>query len=233
MSKTLKEETNQPSIRNVKGFVVTNVTRKPRIGNKGQAEPRSNSAKRKESASKEEVTRESKKKITSPNITKMSGKEEEVPNTPNNIQAIDKDVLKALEFLLEPLRSDIKALTTSHDEIKSDMRETISLNAENRKLVDHIKVIENKNEELSNRVSELENRLLASNLIITGILEDPWEIDDVRQEKLYDVMTETVLRCNYDDRLETVKLMSIKNSHRIGPYSSMCSRPISRIPVQS
>ena len=40
-------------------------------------------------------------------------------------------------------------------------------------------------------------------------------------------MTERVLGCNYDDRLETAKLMSIKNSSRLGQYSSMRSQPVS------
>ena len=84
-------------------------------------------------------------------------------------------------------------------------------------------MIEDKNEELTNRVSELENRLLASNLIFTGIKEDPWETEDVRNEKIYDVMKETILGCNYDERLETAKLMCIKSSSRIGQYSSMRS----------
>ena len=40
-------------------------------------------------------------------------------------------------------------------------------------------------------------------------------------------MTETVLRRNYDDRLETVKLMPTKSAKRLGTYSSVRSRPIS------
>ena len=59
------------------------------------------------------------------------------------------------------------------------------------------------------------------------IRESAWETDDVLTEKIYDAMTETVLGRNYDDGLETVKLMPIKSAKRLSAYSSVRSRPIS------
>ena len=133
MSKSLKEETNQLSITDVKGFMITNTTRNSRGQQKRPAESRSSSLKRKNLTQNKEDTREPKKQITSPDITRMST--ENTTAASNNPININIDVLKALELLLEPLRSDIKALTTSHREIKNDMKDTVTLNAENCKLM--------------------------------------------------------------------------------------------------
>ena len=209
MSKTVfKDKVDQPSI---KGFITTNTP------------VRSSSVKRKHSPTTDPL--DTKKQIKSPDIsTNMS---EASPNEKEGTGNIDNDVLKALEKLLEPLRKDIKDLTTSHKEIKLDVRNNAILQEENKMLSDRIKKIEQKHDKLLNRVCELENRLLEGNLIIRGIKEGPWETEDVRLEKIYHAMTETVLGRNYEDRLETVKLMTIKSTRRLGKYTAMRSRPIS------
>ena len=209
MSKTVfKDEVDQPSI---KGYIFTNTP------------ARSSPVKRKHSPTTESP--ETKKQIKSPDISitmseTSSRRKEETEN-------IDNDVLKALEKLLEPLRKDIKDLTTSHKEIKLDVRNNVVLQEENRVLTERIKKMEQKHDKLLNRVCEIENRLLEANLIIRGIKEGPWETEDVRMEKIYHALTETVLGRNYEDRLETVKLMTIKSTKRLGKYSAMRSRPIS------
>ena len=212
MSKKFRDELDQPQI---KEFIVINQA-------SGSETPRSSSVKRKPSPSVE-LTREAKKLVTSPDITKMANNKEEVLIKEANI---DSDVLKALEVLLEPLRTDIKRLTTSHMEIKRDVKDNAILQEENKVLTERIKKVEMTNDKLLSRVCELENRLLETNIIMQGIREGPWETEDARTEKVYDAMTETVLGRNYDDRLETAKLMTIKSTRRIGTYSSMRSRPI-------
>ena len=123
--------------------------------------------------------------------------------------------------------TEIRNLTKSHLDIKKDISEYTVLKAENKALIECVKLVEQKNENLNKRLSELENRLFESNLIIHRIKESAWETDDARTEKIYNVMTETVLGRSYDDRLETVKLMPIKSAKRLGTYSSARSRPIS------
>ena len=98
---------------------------------------------------------------------------------------------------------------------------------ENNALLKGVKAVEKRNEDLNKRLCELENRLFGTNLIFHGIRESAWETEDALIEKIYDAMTETVMGRNYDDRLDTVKLMAIKSVKRIGTYSSVRSRPIS------
>ena len=213
MNKSQKEEPDQPSIRN---FILTS-------SNKQISSP----VKRKKSDSGDKL-RTQKKTITSPDITTMAGRgagpeDTEAPK----LTSIDQSIMLALEMLLEPMRTEIRNLTKSHLDIKTDISENSSLKVENNALLKRVKAVEKRNEDLNKRLCELENRLFETNLIFHGIRESAWETEDALIEKIYDAMTETVMGRNYDDRLDTVKLMAIKSVKRIGTYSSVISRPIS------
>ena len=173
-----------------------------------------------------DTPRSPKKTITSPDITTMAGQGLEHTEDPASTP-VDQTVMLALERLLEPMRTEIRNLTKSHLDIKTNISENTLLKAENKALIKRVKAIEQKNEDLHKRVCDLENWLFETNIIIHGIRESAWETDEALTEKIYDVMTETVLGRNYDDRLETVKLMPIKSAKRLGTYSSVRSRPIS------
>ena len=212
MNKNLKEEIDQPSI---KEFILsTSITK------------RTSSPLKQKKTESGDTPRSQKNTITSPDITTMAGRGSEQTEDPKPAP-IDQNVLSALEMLLEPMRTEIRNLTKSHLDIKTNISENSLLKAENNALIKRVKAVEQINEDLSKRVCELENRLFETNLIIHGIQESAWETDDVLTEKIYAAMTETVLGRNYDDRLETVKLMPIKSERRLGTYSSVRSRPIS------
>ena len=70
---------------------------------------------------------------------------------------INQNVMLALEMLLEPMRTEIRNLTKSHLDIKTNISENTLLKAENNALIKRVKAIEQKNEDLNKRVCELEN----------------------------------------------------------------------------
>ena len=111
MSKTFKDEVNQPSI---KGFILSNT-------------PTRNSPVKRKHSPTGEIT-DTKKLIKSPDITNMAVNNNIEESAESNI---DNEVLKALEKLLDSLRMDIKTLTRSHKEIKNDVRDNVILQEEN------------------------------------------------------------------------------------------------------
>ena len=215
MSK-FKDEVDQPSIRE---FVSLNTT-------KSNDQMRSTPTKRKPST---ENGGSVKRKITSPDISRMATTPDQIQTEHTQVDplqkiveitGVDSNLLKAVEMLLQPLRQDIQTLVRVQTE-------TQILREENTALTIRIKQVELKNDSLTNRICELENKILESNVILHGIRETPWEADDARQEKIYDVLQETVLGRTYDERIEIAKTMYIKSTKRLGPYSSLRSRPIS------
>ena len=156
-------------------------------------------------------------KQTPDRVKHKSGKDNVIPN-------IDNLIMKALEFLLKPIRDDIQNLCI---ELKKDLIDCEKLRDENLSLHHEVLQVESKNVELTKRVSDLENKMLESSVIISGKQESLLETKAVRQEKLFISISETLLRRNLDESLNSTRSMLIKSSRRIGSYSSMKTCPIS------
>ena len=65
--------------------------------------------------------------------------------------------------------------------------------------------MERENKNLRNRVSSLEDKFLANNIIITGITEDAYERPWERQNWIYRAMAHTVDAPTYEEKLQTAK----------------------------
>ena len=85
-------------------------------------------------------------------------------------------------------------------------------------LTTRLKKVEAQNELLTKRVCTLEDRILQNNIIIHGIREGPWETEAVRQEKLYQAFSETVLGRTFEEHMDTARTMYITGSKRIGKF---------------
>ena len=69
--------------------------------------------------------------------------------------------------------------------------------------------------------------MLESSVILTGVKEDAWETDEVRREKIFKILSNTVLGRTFEERLDMAKIMYIKNSERLGRFRKMYNCPIS------
>ena len=87
--------------------------------------------------------------------------------------------------------------------------------------------MENENSELKNRLKKLENTMLQNNLIIHGIKEDEWELDENRKEKIQKAIASTVDAPDYRKRIKIAKSIAIVKSSRIGKFRAGNCRPIS------
>ena len=143
----------------------------------------------------------------------------------------DDPFLKAMEWLLEPMKADIRNILKSHNDLKNDLKVDImqmhQLREDNIILTNRLQKVEAQNKVLTKRVCTLEDRILQNNIIIHGIREGPWETEAIRQEKLYQAFSDTVLGRTFDERMETARTMYITRSRRIGKFRQMSSRPIS------
>ena len=81
----------------------------------------------------------------------------------DELSKLDHSIVKALEFLLKPIRDDIKDL---RNELKQDITDNCQLREENKMLHHRVQQVESKNTELTKRLCDLENKLLESNVIL-------------------------------------------------------------------
>ena len=229
-SKTnLNNETAQPKLTELWN------TPKPQRGNIGH-KPRSRSVKRKHQviSPTSDITEENKRQNKRKMATENSGA---TPSpTPDKLKQrepdelalskLDQSVVAAIKLLLQPIRDDVKDLISSHKEMRETISEVTKLREENVILQQRVETVERKNQKLTDRINTLENRLLETSIVISGIQESPWETEAVRQEKLFIAFAETIIGRTLDDRLDTTRSMYIKGTRRIGNYRTMQTRPI-------
>ena len=134
--------------------------------------------------------------------------------------------LQAVKDLLKPMDDRITAVLKTQMEMKATIGEAATLKSENEKLKQRVMKMEEINCELNRRLTNLENRLLESNIILTGVREGVWETDEDRKEMIYEIISDTVLGRTFDEQLLTAKTMLIRSSRRLGRYSAMYNRPI-------
>ena len=136
----------------------------------------------------------------------------------SDVTELDSKIVKALEFLLKPIRDDINNLQSK---VHAEIRESAKLHDENIQLHLHVQKAEERNVELSNRLCELENKMLESHVMLHGIPEGPWETDEDHQEKIFIAISNTLLGRTKEERLNVARRMLIRCSKRIGPYQAM------------
>ena len=87
--------------------------------------------------------------------------------------------------------------------------------------------MEEENKELKSRVIKLENRMLESNIIMHGIHEDKWELEENLKEKVYHAISSTVDDFKYSKRIKTARCISIRSIKCLGKYKDGRARPVS------
>ena len=123
----------------------------------------------------------------------------QTPPTPvnTNVKKIDrKKLTPELEALRDEMHSDmqkiIEPLQESIKEMLLGLRECQNLRRENENLYHRVKIVEADNIKLHQRVSQLEDKLLEGNVIITGIPESLWENSSATKEKLLRAISHTI-----------------------------------------
>ena len=153
----------------------------------------------------------------------VSGDKKELSPEAN---AIKEAVQQVLEVLLLPLKKDIKDMLSAQKEFKEDLFNYRKVNEANKELEQRVAKVEAQNKALTNRICDLENKMLDCNIILHGVTESAWETEEMRQEKVYDIISDTIIGRSYETKLEIAKTMGIRSTRRIGPYRSMRTRPL-------
>ena len=140
-------------------------------------------------------------------------------------------ILVCIESSHRTINQKLNGFQTSLDNTLSNTlasnAEVLKLTLNNAKLTNRCMKMERENKNLRNRVSSLEDKFLANNIIMTGITEDDYERPWERQNWIYRAMAYTVDAPTYEDRLQTAKKATIISTRRLGPYNENKNRPIS------
>ena len=85
-----------------------------------------------------------------------------------------------LNELIMPLKEDIKTLLDEKKDQKSCKQIVEEVHEDHLTLMKWCKKMENENKELKSRLNKLENKMLGNNIIMHGVREETWELDENR-----------------------------------------------------
>ena len=114
------------------------------------------------------------------------------------IESSHRTINQKLNGFQTSLDNTLRNTLASNDEV-------LKLTLSNAKLTNRCMKMERENKNLRNRVSSLEDKFLANNIIMTGIAEDDYERPWERQNWIHRAMAYTVDAPTYEERLQTAK----------------------------
>ena len=134
------------------------------------------------------------------------------------LEMLKKQLFAGIESMIEPLKKDIKQL----QEDQKIERSVVSVDTVNRKLQRN----EMKQKKIEDRLSIIEDQLLAKNLIFQGIYETEYEdANDIRGYVIR-AISNTMPGEDLDEKRTNAKCTSIDQIERMGRYNPQRVRPV-------
>ena len=130
-----------------------------------------------------------------------------------------KDLQNAVSQQKQDITKLEESLTGSQKEIRNFLIDKIELNTSNIKLVmEENKLLKRKNDQLKDRICQIEKSQLENNIMISGQLEQPWESYELTKERVLDTIATAVGSSD----MESVK----REAKKIRNLELQKSRPI-------
>ena len=133
----------------------------------------------------------------------------------------------AVQELINPIEDKINKLLALQQKQETQEVELNELKAKQSELYRRCLKSEIETNKLKKRIECLESKLLESNLIIHGIREEEWEVEENRRERLYQAISFTVDAPDKRERMDIARSIPIRTTKRLGRYRLGRNRPIS------
>ena len=95
------------------------------------------------------------------------------------------------------------------------------------KLETHLNLVEKENIELKQKLTKIEDQMLETCVVLTGLHEDKWEDAEPRHMLIYKKLSVIAPGENDEERIANANTIKIVKTERIGRYNPSKGRPIS------
>ena len=136
---------------------------------------------------------------------------------------------KAMQELITPLEEKINQLLDTKEKQEAQEEEIGKLKIRQSELYRRCLKAETENCKLKERIEQLENTMLESNLIMHGLREEEWELEEDRRERIYHAIASMVDADNRRTRVDIARSIPIRSTKRIGKYKTGKNHPISTV----
>ena len=139
---------------------------------------------------------------------------------------LERILSRKQELSLKEIKRDIKLLLETEEIIKKQQDTIDDLKKENHELNVKCNKLEKNQTMLRKRVSDIENELYSSNIILHGISESEYEEGPERYRLVTEVIATTICAGSYEEQIQIARKIPIKKTYRIGRYNTQRGRPI-------
>ena len=142
------------------------------------------------------------------------------------LAALKAEIRADTNKLIGLLKAGLELLLEVKGAREEGLRECQLVKEKNTELQARVERVKNENRKLSNKVNELEDKLLEGNIIFQGILEQLWEPSNTTKEKVLNAISHTISGDTVEDRMDQACKIPIKDVTRLGRYVAMRTRPV-------
>ena len=127
---------------------------------------------------------------------------------------------RAMQELITPLEEKINLLLDTKEKQEVQEEEIGKLKVRQSKLYRRCLKAETENNKLKERIEKLESTMLESNLIMHGLREDEWELEEDRREHIYHAIASTIDAEDRWARIDIARSIPIRSTKCLGKYKS-------------
>ena len=128
---------------------------------------------------------------------------------------------------MDPLEAKVNALFSEESNLPKHIEVINEMKLKQGKLETQLNLVEKENVELNQKLIEIEDQMLETCAVLTGLPEDKWEEPEPRHTLINKELSVIVPGENDEERLANATAIKIVKSERIGHFNPTKGRPIS------
>ena len=128
---------------------------------------------------------------------------------------------------MDPLEAKVNALFSEEANLPKHIKVVNEMKIHQGKLETRLNLVEKENIELKQKLTEIEDQMLETCVVLTGLHEDKWEDAEPRRLLIDKELSIIAPGENDEERLANANAIKIVKTERIGRYNPSKGRPIS------
>ena len=128
---------------------------------------------------------------------------------------------------MDPLEAKVNALFSEESNLPKHIEVVNEMKLKQGKLETQLNLVEKENVELNQKLTEIEDQMLETCVVLTGLPEDKWEEPEPRHTLINKELSVIAPGENDEERLANATAIKIVKSEQIGRFNPTKGRPIS------
>ena len=159
----------------------------------------------------------------------MLGQEEQLKKSNSIAPQLPPDLQLLYDNLsekIEPVETKLNSLVGSEFNLPKHIEDVNELKVQHKNMERKLTRVEQENESLKQKLTNLEDKMLEHNIVLSGIEEEQWEEEDSRMDKVNCELAKLFTGETQDEATKDVTKLNIMSTERLGCYNPVRPRPI-------